>query len=72
VNVRGELGLSASIRAIDASTSSTGETSLVPMRRRISTDASDSNSSDSDMISTLAWLGIHKICQIPLACLEHT
>src|SRR5262249_46385055 len=50
-------GLSASIRAIDASTSSTGETSLVPMRRRISTDDSDSNSSDSDMISTLAWLG---------------
>jgi hypothetical protein len=27
------------------------------MRRRISTDDSDSNSSDSDMISTLARLG---------------
>src|SRR5215831_6065196 len=51
------VGLSASIRAIDASTSSTGEISLVPMRRRISTDDSDSNSSDSDMISTLARLG---------------
>src|SRR5262249_61608397 len=50
-------GLSASIRAIDASTSSTGEISLVPMRRRISTDESVSNSSDSDMISILARLG---------------
>src|SRR5262249_19315074 len=51
------VGLSASIRAIDASTSSTGETSLVPMRRRISTDDSDTNSSDSDMILALARLG---------------
>src|SRR5215472_10261166 len=44
-------GLRASIRAIDASTSSTGEISLVPMRRRISTDDSASNSSDGGIIS---------------------
>ena len=34
------------MRAIDASTSSTGEISFVPIRRRISTDDSASNSSD--------------------------
>jgi hypothetical protein len=56
---------------IDASKSSTGEISLVPMRRRISTDGSASSSSDRDMISTLVRLGCtHDI--VPLVCTENS
>jgi hypothetical protein len=45
-------GLSASMRAIDASRSSTGEISFVPMRRRISTDVS----SKSSLFDTMTYL----------------